>query len=114
MNTGTSEARAGTAQAYTHNGDASRMLLLGLDTTFGSDWTDIGTVDLGAGRTIKVEVVATPAQFFRFTVARPGKVTLLVTNSGGFQDYYDVVERFARDGKLDGGRGVKRVRPENF
>lgn len=68
--------------AYTHNGDRALMESLGLKVDdFGRDWTDLGTVivseaeDAGFGpkpaSTVKVEVTALPAQFWRFTITRP-------------------------------------------
>jgi hypothetical protein len=69
--------------AYTHNGDRDLLLSLGLKAdNFGRDWTDLGTVIVSEAEpdgefgpkpasTIKVEVSAYPAQFWRFTITTP-------------------------------------------
>lgn len=119
----------GPSQAYLHNGDYGLLKELGLQTgNFGRDWTDLGTVtvreaeedgEYGArpATTVKVEVTALPAQFWRFTITRPRddskkighpdgswevigiyepvETIVLTTGSGGFSTYWPTVERFA-------------------
>ena len=69
-------------EAYRHNGDFELLTSLGLKTWgFRRDWTDLGTIVLLPAEdnefghkpetTIKVEVCAYPAQFWRFTITRP-------------------------------------------
>lgn len=85
-------------QAYYHNGDWDLMRSLGLQTNFNREMTNVGTVEL-AYTTVKVEVAALPAQFFRFTVVGPtGRTTVVRTGSGGFGDYWEPVKRFALTG----------------
>lgn len=85
------------------------MERLGLRTTgFGRDWTDLGTVTVSEAETenpydsptgpkpattVKVEVSALPAQFWRFTVERPRDETEDVAG-GGFRAIYEPMERF--------------------
>lgn len=105
----------GEQEAYRHNGDHDLMTSLGLRTSgFGRDWTDLGTVTLDSQReerpdtTIKVEVTAVPAQFFRFTITRPNEdncenggmpleVFEITTGSGSFGEYYEVALLVAGD-----------------
>lgn len=107
--------------AYEHNGDRELMESLGLQTTdFGREWTDLGTVTVEAARTerfgkvagkrmtpepeyhrpaatVKVEVSAMPAQFWRFTITRPREEIEDWKGGGttyGFRPIYEPVERF--------------------
>jgi hypothetical protein len=105
--------------------DVALMEKLGLRTTdFGREWTDLGTVTVQEAEpndeygprpasTVKVEVSAMPAQFWRFTVTRPkddaevtadGKVRgiyepleirVITTGSGSFTRYWPVAEMMA-------------------
>jgi hypothetical protein len=97
---------------FAYDEDAGLMQSLGLRTTdFGREWTDLGTVSR-KNATIKVEVAATPANFWRFTVTTkestsdivrdriittplPDKVYLLSTGTGMFIDYWPTVEMVA-------------------
>lgn len=93
-------------EAYTHNGDAGLLASLGLQVTgFGRDWTDLGTVTL-AEATVKVEVSAMPAQFWRFTIDRPKDTAdspapreqvVVETGSGSFADYWPTAEGVAQN-----------------
>lgn len=107
--------------AYTHNGDRDFMEALGLKVDgFVNDWTDLGTIILYEAdgpcpaTTVRVEVSAHPAQFWRFTILRsrdesvtidgrvvgiyePRERIVLETGSGGFQDYWGTVTLFAND-----------------
>lgn len=121
----------GRVEAYTHNGDAKLLASLGLRTTdFGREWTDLGTVEIYPratengynaltgpcpATTVKVEVVAYPAQFWRFTVTRPRdevmddehapygfravyepvQVYEISTGSGSFSGYWPAVKLIA-------------------
>lgn len=102
----------GHSAAYEHNGDRALMESLGLKTTgFGRDHTDIGTVVVEEARggkpaaTVKVEVTALPAQFFRFTVTRPcddgdgttAEVFVIRTGTGGFSEYWPMAREIARN-----------------
>lgn len=101
-------------KAYTHNGDHNLLSSLGLKTSgFERDWTDLGTVvvqeadDNEYGHlpaaTVKVEVSALPAQFWKFTISRPiddGKsedveVFEMHTGTGGFTDYWPMAKAVA-------------------
>jgi hypothetical protein len=86
-------------QAY--DVDRDLMLELGLKTNFNRDWTDVGTVTIG-NSTVKVEVAAMPAQFFRFTIRRPveGKSDVyerfvMSTGSGSFGEYWPAAKHLA-------------------
>jgi hypothetical protein len=112
--------------AYEYNGDKALMEQLGLRTwNFERKWTDLGTVTVQEAEpdgeygprpaaTVKVEVSALPAQFFRFTVTRPrdesevvdGKVRgiyeplerfVLRTGSGGFSKFWPMAKAVAED-----------------
>lgn len=120
----------GPSSAYTHNGDRVLMESLGLQTYgFKREWTDLGTVvvaeaeEIEAGEpprkkmrpaaTVQVEVIAHPAQFFRFTITRPQERIVdqknkkwyviyepvqrfvIKTGSGGFGDYWPVAKMMA-------------------
>ena len=83
---------------YTHNGDADLARQLGLrQTTFGREWTNLGEVQCAAGK-VMVEVVAYPAQFFRFTFTpnrdSEAAPVVLQTGSGGLGDYWPIAEKF--------------------
>lgn len=110
--------------------DQALMESLGLRTGgYGRDWNDLGTVVRDKGNphgeygpkpptTIKVEVAALPAKFWRFTVTRPRdaaetlpdgtvrgvyepvEVRVITTGSGAFTDYWPTVELIA-DHMLD-------------
>lgn len=125
------------SDAYEHNGDRVLLESLGLRTTgFGRDFTDLGTVVLEEAKeqtygnpeetkvcpatTIKVEVGALPAQFWRFTITRPrdeveelpgkdergrdrwrsvcepAEVFVMTTGSGGFGTYWPMAKLIAR------------------
>lgn len=88
---------------YTHNGDADLARELGLrDTIFPhGEWTDVGEVQVDRGR-VQVEVIAFPAQFWRFTCTHdsegegyPERTTVLRTGSGSFASYWPIAEKFA-------------------
>ena len=95
----------------TYPRDRSLMMSLGLSVgRFCRDWTDLGTVviheadsEIPFPTTVKVEVSALPAQFWRFTVTRPvddlgprRPETLVVqTGSGAFSDYWPSVRHVA-------------------
>lgn len=88
--------------AYRHNGDHELMTSLGLRTwSFHQEFTDLGTVIINevheesSAATIKVEVSALPAQFWRFTVTQEEGVTVLTTGSGGFSDYWPIAKLVA-------------------
>lgn len=110
--------------AYEHNGDRALLESLGLRTTnFQRKWTELGTVVVREAdplhcfgphpeTTIKVEVLACPAQFWRFTIIRPkddaetidGKVRgiyfplerqVINTGSGSFVDYWPIAKLVA-------------------
>lgn len=115
-------------QAYSHNGDFDLMQSLGLKTNFDREWTDVGTVTVEEARdneygpdsipaaTVKVEVSAMPAQFFRFTVNTTENVIdeepygdfhftsryeprryVLKTGSGSFTEYWAVAKMMAQN-----------------
>lgn len=105
--------------------DRALMESLGLTTSgFERGWTDLGTVTVQEAEpdgeygprpasTVRVEVCAMPAQFWRFTVTRPkdGAETLpdgtvvgvyeplevreVTTGSGAFSTYWPVAKRLA-------------------
>jgi hypothetical protein len=106
--------------------DAALMAKLGLKTgPFGRDWTDLGTVIVQEAEpdgqygprpesTVKVEVSAMPAQFWKFTIIRPkddaktvnGKVIgiyeplekfVVRTGSGSFSQYWPTAEMIAHN-----------------
>lgn len=113
-----------TTDAY----ESDRALLesLGLRTQdFGRDWTDLGTVTVEEAEprneygprpaaTVRVEVAALPAQFWRFTVTRPrdesetlpdGRVRgiyepvetrVVTTGSGNFGEYWPAAKMIAQ------------------
>lgn len=111
--------------AYEHNGDRALMESLGLRTTdFGRGWTDLGIVTVQEAEpdgeygsrpaaTVKVEVSAMPAQFWRFTVSRPRddaetlpdgtvrgiyepiEVRIITTGSGSFGTYWPMAKLMA-------------------
>lgn len=96
------------AEAY--RGDIDLMENLGLDwqKPFRREWTDLGTVKLYDDEplpTIKVEVSALPAQFFRFTVTRkadtvepaPNEVLVIRTGSGSLATYWPSVRHVAQN-----------------
>jgi hypothetical protein len=97
--------------------DEPLMRVLGLRTTgFEREWTDLGTVTVEEAEpegeygprpaaTVKVEVLALPAQFWRFTVTRPRdeaetvdgevrgiyepvEIRVITTGSGSFSEYW--------------------------
>lgn len=105
--------------AYSHNGDHAFMVNLGLraDGYALHEWTDLGTVIVEEAdpegeygprpsTSVRVEVYAAPAQFYRFTILRPrddietlpdGTVRaiyesrermVLTTGTGGFQEFW--------------------------
>lgn len=94
-------------EAYKHNGDHDLMTSLGLRTwSFEREWLELGTVVVSSGATpatVKVEVLALPAQFFRFTIVRKSEgsdedeVTVLKTGSGGFTSYWPTAKMFAEN-----------------
>lgn len=84
--------------------DEVALAMLGLRTTgFTRDWTTLGTVVIHdrtpVATTVKVEVAALPAQFWRFTVRRPAdkdgpveaESLVITTGSGRFTDYWPSV-----------------------
>lgn len=123
----------GESYAYEHNGDLALLQELGISTgPFGREWTDLGTVTVQEAETtneyhcrtgprpaavVKVEVVAYPAQFWRFTVTRPRdetendpeapngfrsvyepvEVFEITTGSGGFSDYWPIAKAVAQN-----------------
>jgi hypothetical protein len=131
--------------AYTHNGDRELMRSLGLRTTgFGREWTELGTTvvvpaaDARPGEekqfparpahTVKVEVSAFPAMFWRFTIFRTVEEVVedgdgsagsewhtvlhpetieLCTGSGGFYTYWPTAEAIARN-----HMSIRPVEPE--
>lgn len=88
-------------EAYIHNGDRPLMKSLGLRTwAFSRDYLDLGTVevrdaDADAPATVKVEVSAMPAQFWRFTVTKTSGIFVMETGSGGFGDYWPIARQIA-------------------
>lgn len=109
-----------------NDGDVGLLISLGLRTTdFQREFTDLGTVIVEEAEpdgeygpkpasTVKVEVAAMPAQFWRFTVTRPqdnselvnGKVRgiyepveifILSTGSGRFSEYWPIAKRVAEN-----------------
>lgn len=127
-----------TCGAYTHNGDRDLMASLGLrpGVLRAGEWTDLGTVTLRAAEeqtygnpeetklcpatTVKVEVCAYPAQFWRFTITRPQDQTehygkdergidlwraiyepverfVMTTGSGGFSNYWETAKAVAEN-----------------
>lgn len=98
--------------AYTHNGDHALLESLGLraDWDAEGEWVDLGTVVVQerSGHeipaTVKVEVYAAPAQFYRFTVVRPDEDdrrtadTLTIrTGSGGFSTFWPTAKLVAEN-----------------
>jgi hypothetical protein len=95
-------------QFYSHNGDSRLAKKLGLADeskwrrTEGS-WIELGTVtvDLSPAEaaTVRVEVAPMPAQFWRFSIIRPGGDKInLSTGSGGLGKYWPAAHVFAREG----------------
>lgn len=105
--------------------DVALMQQLGLRTdNFGRDWTHLGTVTVDEAEpedrfgprpasTVRVEVAALPAQFWRFTVTRPRdecetvdgevrgiyepvEVRVITTGSGRFGEYWPVARMVAQ------------------
>ena len=121
----------GPTNAYRHNGDHELLESLGLRTwNFGREWTNLGTVIVREAETaneyhcatgprpatsVRVEVSAIPAQFWRFTITRPRDETVddasveygfrsvyepvevfeITTGSGGFGGYWDIARAVA-------------------
>jgi hypothetical protein len=113
-----------------YRADVPLMTRLGLRTTgFGNDWTHVGTVEVLPAKaatpddphnpfrpatTVKVEVSAHPAQFWRFTITRPQdrcedlpdgefrvvhepvEVIEVRTGSGPFGDYWPMADAIAK------------------
>lgn len=123
---------SGKAEAYVHNGDAKLLASLGLRTTGFTlgERTDLGTVEIYPAETsnpydcltgprpattVRCEVTALPAQFFRFTITRPRDETIddesarlgwrsvyepcdlyeINTGTGGFTDFWPSVKLIA-------------------
>lgn len=115
-----------TFEAYTHSGDEELLGSLGLLTRAdGPGWHDLGTATIqeaemveGVRRpaaTVQVEVMALPAQFWRFTITRPRDETeelgggkwrpvyepvercVLETGSGAFSGYWPTAQLFAKN-----------------
>lgn len=110
-----------------YDADLKALADLGLRTTdFDYVWTDLGTVTVQEAEpdgeygprpaaTVKVEVSAMPAQFWRFTVTRPRdeadtlpggrvvgvyepvQVRVVTTGSGRFTDYWPVARMLAEN-----------------
>ena len=91
--------------------DRALLESLGLKVDgFGRDWTDLGTVEVREAdteneydcltgprpaATVKVEVSAMPAQFFRFTITRPQDFVMDDAEAPrGFRAVYEPVEVF--------------------
>lgn len=86
--------------AYTHNGDRDLMLSLGLRVdNFARGWTALGTVVVVPAEqerpaaTVEVEVLALPAQAWRFTITRPRDAVEDLPD-GGWRAVYEPLERF--------------------
>lgn len=101
---------------YDHNGDRRLAKSLGLTNVDNWGWREGGWIYLGTatsdpdvnpGWAIEVEVVAMPAQFWRFTVRsfndvevageweKQLQVIRFSTGSGGLGEYYPVASMFA-------------------
>ena len=83
--------------------DVPLVQRLGLNLFGGKrEFVDIGTVDLGRGTRIKVEVCCLPAQFWRFTITRrsekddretnPTETFVMTTGSGSLSTYWPIAE----------------------
>jgi hypothetical protein len=85
--------------------DRDRALLeeLGLDTMrmVGREWLDLGTAKV-ADAQVKIEAIALPAMFFRFTITgledRVGSAGIVLkTGSGAIYNFWPIVKTFAEN-----------------
>ncbi len=82
--------------------DVPVLKRLGLNFFGGkNEFVDIGTVELGGSRNVKVEVCCMPAQFWRFTITRPSRngpdTFVMTTGSGSLSDFWPIAKMVAND-----------------
>jgi hypothetical protein len=99
--------------------DRDRALLeqLGLESMrmVGREWLDLGTA-MVADAQVKIEAIAYPAMFFRFTITgledRAGTAGIVLkTGSGAIHNYWPIVKTFAEN--MIWAEPIPRLTPVN-
>jgi hypothetical protein len=78
--------------------DQALLTELGLDPrrSVGAEWLDLGTTRVGDA-SVRIEAMARPAMFFRFTITdlEQGASIVIKTGSGAIHNYWQAVKLFA-------------------
>lgn len=82
---------------YSHDRPLFGTLGLRTFSRAGTDWLDVGTVELETA-SVKIEVYCAPAQFWRFTItpkAEDVQAGVLTSGSGSLGEYWPSVVQWA-------------------